>query len=338
MPFRSLFSAGNLGSTTTDGTDSHLHCGRWDAQIRYYVNQIITYLLILSIVGAALTILTFVVFRNIRTYAIKLIMYLCVCIVIAYIGVDIQDLDGVTQHRWLCIIVAFTTHYFLLADFCWTFCIAFNFFQMIVKKNRDYQLLEKWYHLGAWGVPAVIVLVVGLCFKYGKIPAGCSNAVCYITDENTTFGAFFVPGIIIITVNIILFFLIYREIQETLAGAPKTDQRDRRQEFRVYLSIFVSIGISWVFGYIEASVPQIEIQIIFFIIFSFVTPAQGILIFLSQCVNAKVATKWAQLFGKIPGLGCFNTLADKIQKSTASTTASRSAQSRSANSSVSRGS
>jgi hypothetical protein len=24
-------------------------------------------------------------------------------------------------------------HYFFLADFCWSFCIAFNFYQMIVK-------------------------------------------------------------------------------------------------------------------------------------------------------------------------------------------------------------
>jgi len=324
------------GQGTSYYTAGNLDCSSTIQTIRNIVSDITTWLLVLSIVGSFITIVTFLILRNLRTFSIKLIMYLCICIMLGYIGVNIQNLNGVTSHRWLCIIVAFLVHYFLLADFMWTFCIAYNFYQMIVKRNREVQLLEKWYHLGAWGIPAIIVLVVGLCFKYGSLPGVCTPSVCYITNPNATFGAFFVPGIVIITINVILFFLIGREIQETLAGAPKTDQRDRKQEFRVYLSIFISIGVSWIFGYIEASIPQKEIQLIFFIIFSFITPAQGILIFFTQCVNQKVLSRYCELFGKIPGLGCCNSLAERLQRSTASTTASRSAQSRSANSSMSR--
>jgi len=314
-----------------------VECGSAIAEIRTIVSDITTWLLVMSIVGSFLTIVTFLIFRNIRTYSIKLIMYLCICIMIAYIGVNIQALNGISSRRWLCIIVAFVTHYFLLADFCWTFCIAFNFYQMIVKRNREVQLLEKYYHLGAWGFPAILVIIVGSLTYYGALAGGCDGPVCYITNEYATFAAFFVPGIIIITINVILFFLIGREIQETLAGAPKTDQRDRKQEFRVYLSIFITIGVSWIFGYIEASIPQDIIQLIFFIIFSFITPAQGILIFLSHCVNQKVFTRYCELFGKVPCFPCCRALAEKLQRSTASTTASRSAQSKSANSSMSRG-
>jgi len=259
-------------------------------------------------------------------------MFLCVCIIIGYTMFCISDVGFTTSNHPFCIIVAFLTHYFLLANLCWTFCIAYNFYQMIVKRNREPQRLEKYYHLGCWGAPAIIVIVVGALQFYGRIPPVCTHATCYITDPNVIFGAFFVPGLLIITVNIILFYLILREVRETLAGAPKTDQKDRKQELRVYFAIFASIGISWIFGYIQASIPEEIVQLIFFIIFSFTAPAQGILIFLSHCVNEKVMSRWASLFGRLPCCPCCNSLADKLQKSSTSTTASRSSSSRSANS------
>jgi hypothetical protein len=95
-----------------------------------------------------------------------------------------------------------------------------------------------------------------------------------------------------------LFFFIGREIHETLAGAPKSDQRDRKKELRVYISIYVSIGLSWVFGYLMFLVPEEIVITIFLIIFTIVTPLQGFFIFLFYCVNKKVAAKWAGLFGK----------------------------------------
>jgi len=310
-------------------------CGSTIQTIRSVVSEITLYLLICSIVCSFLTIVTFLVFYKIRTYAIKLILFLCLCIMCGYTFFCVSNVDFVLDTWPLCIIVAFMTHYFLLANFCWTFCIAFNFYQMIVKRNREPQRLEKFYHLGCWGMPAIIVIVVGALEIYGKLPAGCDdNGTCYITDPNATFGAFFVPGIVIITVNVILFFLIGREIQETLAGAPKTDQRDRKQEFRVYLSIFVSIGVSWIFGYIQASIPEEITQLCFFIVFSFITPAQGILIFFSHCVNEKVAAKWAGLLGKLPCCPCCKTLSEKLIKSSTSTTASRSSSSQSSSKSA----
>lgn len=60
----------------------------------------------------------------------------------------------------MCIPCAMTLHYFFVADFIWTFCVAFNFYQMIVRRNRDAETLEKFYHLVAWMVPMLIVALV----------------------------------------------------------------------------------------------------------------------------------------------------------------------------------
>eukprot|EP01102_Stenamoeba_stenopodia_P011011 TRINITY_DN3364_c0_g1_i2.p1 TRINITY_DN3364_c0_g1~~TRINITY_DN3364_c0_g1_i2.p1 ORF type:complete len:320 (+),score=35.11 TRINITY_DN3364_c0_g1_i2:197-1156(+) len=282
------------------------------SEIRSIIAEITIYTLVASIIGCAFTCLTFLVFKEIRTYPIKLICYLCVCISLGYTGVNIQDQDWISANNGVCITIAVGVHYFLLANFAWTSAIAYNFYQMIVKRNREAQKLEKWYHLICWGLPAIVVTIVGSIGEYGY-----TGAVCYIENAWVTYGTLFVPGLVAISINSILFFLIGREIAETLAGAPKTDQRDRKQEFRVYISIFISLGLSWVFGYIEVLISSQGAKLFFFIIFNIMTPAQGILIFLFYCVNAKVALKWTALLGRV--IPCCNMINAKIQRSTSST-------------------
>jgi len=262
-------------------------------------NIVVFVLLIISIAGAGTTLITFIIFRDIRTYPIKLICYLCFCICIGFFAFIMATRSYVAANEGACIFIAIVLHFMFIANFCWTFCIAFNFYQMIVRRNREAQLLEKWYHLGSWGIATAMCVTVGGATSYGQlIPNNKQDNVCYINDDLLRFLTFFIPGLVIISANGILFFFIGREIHETLSGAPKSDQRDRKKEFRVYISIYVSIGLSWIFGYLMFLIPQEVVVAIFFIIFSITTPSQGALIFLFYCVNKKVAGKWAGLFGK----------------------------------------
>jgi hypothetical protein len=259
-------------------------------------DYVVVILLCISIASALITLITFVIFGSIRTYPIKLICYLCVCIIIGFSAFIAAAQKQVTDNEGACISMAILVHFFFIANFCWTFCIAFNFYQMIVRRNRESQLLEKWYHLFAWGIPAGLVIGVGSAEQYGRI-SNQDAAQCWITDDLARFLTFFIPGLLIISSNGILFFFIGREIHETLAGAPKSDQRDRRKEFRVYLSIYISIGLSWVFGYLMFLVPEDVVITIFLILFTISTPLQGFFIFVFYCLNKKVAAKWAGLFG-----------------------------------------
>jgi len=111
------------------------------------------------------------------------------------------------------------------------------------------------------------------------------------------FLAFFLPGLIIISANTVLFFFIAREIHDTLASAPQADRREKKKEFRVYISIFISIGLSWIFGFVMTVFTNDYARLIFLFLFSITTPMQGFLIFGSYCLNAKVFGKWAGFFG-----------------------------------------
>jgi len=263
------------------------------ATLTSVLDLIVSILLWLSATGALLTILTFSIFGDIRTYPIKLIMFLCSCIAAGYTFFFFAFYSFIVD-TWLCWAFSMLTHYFLLADFGWSFCIAFNFYQMIVRRNRESETLEKKYHIGCWLAPLVVVIIVAAVRAEGRI----GTQVCWISNSVARFVGFFIPGLVIVSANAILFFFIGREIRETLAGAPKTDRKEKRKEFRVYISIFISISLTWIFGYLMFLIPVNIVQTIFLVLFSFSTPLQGFLIFGAYCINSKVAGKWAGLFGK----------------------------------------
>ena len=132
---------------------------------------IVTVLMILSIIAAFCVIFTFGVNprHRLRTYPIKLIMYLCVCIVIGFTAFLIAFEPYIYTTEPLCIIIAIFVHYYFIANFLWTFCIAFNFYQMIVRRNRQAQHLEKYYHVASWGIPAILCIFTGGFDQYGDL-------------------------------------------------------------------------------------------------------------------------------------------------------------------------
>jgi len=288
-------------------------------------------LMIMSIVGAFLTIVNFIVHYKIRTYPIKLILYLCICIEIGFTSFLMAFDEWEYEHSGVCIVVAIFVHYYFLANFCWTFCIAFNFYQMIVRRNREAKKLEKFYHIGSWCLPAIFCAFTGGFDEYGNL-----GSVCYIKSALVRFLCFFIPGLVVLSSNAVLFFFIAREIHDTLAGAPKSDQRDRKKEFRVYLSIFISIGLSWIFGYIMFLLPFPVVTDIFFVLFSVFTPMQGILIFIFYCLNKKVLARWAGLFGIC--LPCCKTFEQRLTTSTGTGSSRSSNRSRNSGRASSRGS
>jgi len=256
-------------------------------------NDAITYitdiLLILSMFGCLATVVTFLVFRSLRTQPIKLVVYLCVCIFVAQL---FFFLTFYLYDTIMCIPCAMIFHYFFLADFIWTFSVAFNFYQMIVRRNRDAESLEYFYHAAAWLIPAIIVAAMASAGEYYN-----RGGYCYMASGIPIFLGFFVPGLFIVTANTIIFIFTVKEIHDTLKSAPNSDKKEKSKELKVYFSIFASIGLSWLFGFAMVLADQEVVQVVFLIIFSFLTPAQGFFIFVSYCCNERIVNKWGQILG-----------------------------------------
>jgi len=262
-----------------------------EAEFLVVLGYIVEVLLSLSIIGSVLTIVTFSVFKELRTFPLKLIIFLCTSLALAHFFFLIA-FDSTTSD--FCIPSAVLLHYFFLANFAWSFCVAMNFYQMIVRRNRDVDRLEGMYHWIGWGWPGILVCIVGVLDDYGDI-----GGVCYMNSQAAIFATFFIPGLLVTCVNSVIFFFVLQEIRGTLKAAPKAEGRDQRREARVYVSIVISIGLSWVFGFLmvvfsDGSVPRY----ICLVLFSLTTPLQGLLIFFCYCWNAKVFGRWAALLGR----------------------------------------
>jgi len=167
---------------------------------------------------------------------------------------------------------------------------------MIVRRNPDTAVYEKFYHFFGWGLPCLAVIGVAISGSYGGTPG---YQVCYIQNNLAVFLGFFLPGLILVSINAVLFFFVASEIHTTLRHAPQDkESKHKAKEFRVLMSIFVTVGLSWIFGFITAIVEEVSIvSDIFLTLFSLSAPLQGVFIFIAYCLNKKVKLKWMGLFG-----------------------------------------
>jgi len=162
---------------------------------------------------------------------------------------------------------------------------------MIVRRNRNAEEWEARYHIAAWGIPAVFVLFLAGFQQYGN-----RGGFCYMEAGLPVFVAFFLPGLVVVSANSVIFFFIAKEIHETLKSAPVADRKEQRKEARVYFSIFASIGLSWIFGFVMTFTGGV-LYAILLVLFSITTPLQGFMIFISYCLNMKVFYRWASFLG-----------------------------------------
>jgi len=276
-------------------------------------------LLSISISCCLITCITFLIFHDLRTFPIRLIMYQCIAIMMSFLFFMIGFAKSVVTSSF-CQGCAAITHYFFIANFCWCGVVAFNFYQMIVRRNKEVRNYEKFYHLFAWGVPLGFFIGVIAAQDYGPV----AGAFCWITTEAARFGAFFIPGLIILHTNIIFFFFVVREIHETLAES-KTDQKKTSSELRIYVSILVSVGCSWLFGFLMYVIPNDTAATVFLWIFTFTTPLQGFFILLSYVINKKIMARWAGLCSCIPFCA---SLSEEWSTSTTTASGSKSGGSR----------
>jgi len=115
------------------------------------------------------------------------------------------------------------------------------------------------------------------------------------------FATFFLPGLILTSANAVLFFFVASEIHGTLSKAPDSEQREKTKEFRVLMSIFVTVGLSWIFGFLNSILSGVPVvKYIILVLMTIFTPLQGFFIFVAYCLNKKVQLKWMSLFSCLP--------------------------------------
>ncbi|XP_054627175.1 adhesion G-protein coupled receptor G1-like [Dunckerocampus dactyliophorus] len=222
----------------------------------------------LSLLALLLTLLLFITKRNIRQdVSMKVHINLALSLILLNIHFLLSRLATVQASRALCLYVALSLHYSLLATFSWMALESFHLYLLLVQVFNIY-IRRYVLKLGlvGWSVPAAIVCLVVLVKPdaYGHVPLDTSNPnsteICYMVDnavkKATTLGVFtlvfvFNLMMLVVTVHRVLSLRHREEQMFTLlwplcCGQFGRSERSRaKQNISTLLGVTTLLGIPW---------------------------------------------------------------------------------------------
>ena len=226
--------------------------------------EVLTYVgLSVSIFSFVLVLVTYSLFKELRTLpGINLIN-----LSLAHLLADLVFLSTATVLPELaCTIVAILLHYLFLVSFMWMSIIALETWRAFSKmriQHRNLNRREKCFYLLrkialGWVPPSVFVALCvtldqshAVVFRYG------GRKGCWINNPTANLFSFVFPIAFAISFNIVFFVLTVIAIRKTNKQARKaTYHTANRKTAAVFVKIFVLMGFTWIFGFLQILVSR----------------------------------------------------------------------------------
>lgn len=148
-----------------------------------------------SLVGSALIILTFAIWKDFRTIGRAIVVFLAITDFFSALGymfgVSVfwakQQQHNITNYSYtvMCTTQSFITSFFPVSSFLWTLNLAIYLLAVLVLKKQGRAIWKLFFcfHLTAWGIP-LIVCALGVGFQaFGPSQSLTSVDWCFITDN-----------------------------------------------------------------------------------------------------------------------------------------------------------
>lgn len=245
----------------------------------------------LSIAGLSFTILTFLLFKSLRTNRSRqILIHLCIALLILYV-VFICGIVA-TRIQYACMVVAALLHYLVLVTVMWMGVEARHMYVMLVKvfKSERSRFVIK-AALVAWGIPVIpVAIAVGLSTESYR-----NKTYCFLMPSHVMYYGLLLPIGVILLHNIITFSLAIRnllcsDMSGNSVNKTKREQVISRLQNAVCMSVL--LGLTWSFGFLAVGDATFAFRLLFCIFNSF----QGFIIFALFCVRSKeVRSAWSSL-------------------------------------------
>lgn len=251
----------------------------------------------LSVIGSALVLITYGLFKELRSLPSKILMNLSfanlVTNLLILVGGPVTQAFPFIQ---LCTAVAILLHFFFLAQFTWMSVMSVEVVRkfnrakkLIVDSKRDKMRLLVIYMFIGWGAPLLISTVsivvnfttTGLVL-YGVL-ADRSIGSCWINHLESALIAFVAPLVLSISLNLVMFIIVTVYIFMAARSQSKLKKEDNTPFFHLNIAIFCTTGLTWVFGFI-AILAGASWAWYLFIIFN---STQGFVIFVAFLLTKK---------------------------------------------------
>jgi G protein-coupled receptor 64/G protein-coupled receptor 126 len=262
--------------------------------------DILTYIgFCIDFASASLFLLTFILFKELRTFFSKLMVNFMVSIILGdtvfLIGGPLFALLNLPP---LCTTVAILLHYAFLCRFSWMTVMGSELvrsFYNIKKLNKG--AAENWkllslYMLVGWLSPLVIVIptiIVNFTVD-NSVNYGVGNS-CWINGAIALIVTFVVPVGVSIVLNTITFIIVMvmliriRNRPMVASSDPSERKKQSLKDLRFAVTLLVLTGLSWLFGFLALLSRDLSWAWYLFIIFN---TTQALAVLMSLFFTKKV--------------------------------------------------
>ncbi|XP_045488192.1 latrophilin Cirl-like isoform X1 [Pieris rapae] len=261
---------------------------------------------LLTLIGCAISavallaaIVVFQCFRNMKSDRVLIHKNLCICLLIAEV-VFMCGIDQ-TQDRILCGVIAGLLHYFFLAAFAWMFLEGFHLYAMLVEVFEPERARARWYCVGGYLVPALVVLASAAAYP----PGYGTSTHCWLSTDRYFIFSFVGPVALVLVANwICLSMVIYMMCHHSTVSI-KAKENSKLYKIRVWLNSSVVLafllGLTWTFGLLYINEQTVGVAYAFTILNSL----QGLFIFIFHCLQNEIFQKeCGRLVRRHPWLSC----------------------------------
>ena len=260
----------------------------------------------LSFIGAILILLTYTLFKELRTLPGKLLMNLAITILVTSLFILIGGpITASVSNTDLCTSVAVILHFFFLGQFSWMSVMSFEMARTLnqalklrtQKSNKFKRNLFITYFLIGWGLP-LLITVVSITVNYTTsglvlygVRADGTQGSCWINHLESAIVAFVVPLCLSLSFNLITFIAVSVYLFKAFRNQSKLKSDNRVSYLRINIAMFTVSGLTWVFGFIAILVGASWAWYIFIILNS----SLGFVIFIFFLFTKKVAKLYLSL-------------------------------------------
>lgn len=252
---------------------------------------------LLSIAGLTFTIITYIIFDELRSIPGKNNMMLAVHLLIAQclyqFGMDQTHLPT------LCIVLgAFIHMYWLIAIFWMNACTLHMFRTFVTGQSYrsvracDPQVLCYASYCYVIAVAMVAINIAVSMYRSEGREIGYGGHVCYINNPTMVGWVFALPVGVIIILNMGFFFaVVYQISASTMRRRGKSTDRANTV---IYMKLSSLTGVTWIFGYLYLWTDFAPLEYIFIVL----NAGQGVFIFISFICTQRITKLYWNLLRK----------------------------------------
>ncbi|GFO26709.1 G-protein coupled receptor [Plakobranchus ocellatus] len=245
--------------------------------------------LIMSIIGIALSMLSFLCIKKLRKSRPQQVMFqLSIALLLSWI-VFLAGIDRTSDHG-SCIATAAILHYLILASFLWMLMEGMLQYLLFVKVMTSY-FSRFWWKTGllSWGLPAVPVIIT-LAIDPELYRGG--EYYCWMGLQVLNYG-FALPVALIVCANLAIFVLVSVSLWRRRNMSRHSTKKDNQTlvNLRASFMCFIILGLTWIFGFLAIE----DARLVFQYLFCITASLQGFTIFLMTTArDPQVRQYWLQ--------------------------------------------